>query len=164
MIFINQLINFISQLVIFFKKEQAHEFDYRAKQAGQLASKLRFLAAPWAGLLTGDVWLENARRANARAEMLAAKLAALGLKPEFPREASAVFLRMPEEMVIRLQGRGWQFYKYVEPDVYRFMCSWSVTEKDIEDFIRDVKSSGGERVLVYAIDHGNNLLLTKKKC
>ncbi len=128
------------ELVIFFQKELAREFEYRAKQAGQLASKMRFLAAPWAGLLDNGVWLENARRANQRAKELAEKLTAtLGLKPVFPREASALFLRLPEQLVRHLQGRGWHFYKFIEPDVYRLMCSWSVTEKDIDDFVQEVK-------------------------
>ena len=131
------------ELVIFFKKELAYEFDYRAKQAGQLASKMRFLAAPWVGLLNNDVWLTNARRANERAKVLAEKLAdAFGLKPVFPREASAVFLRMPQALVSHLRGCGWHFYKFVEPDIYRLMCSWSVTERDIDDFVTDVKNSG----------------------
>ena len=136
------------ELVVFFKKELALEFEYRAKQAGQLASKMRFLAAPWAGLLNNSVWLENARRANERAKALAEKLTAvLGLAPAFPREASAVFLRMPVELVAQLHGRGWHFYKFIEPDVYRLMCSWSVTEEDINDFIKDVKSSAAARSL-----------------
>ena len=131
------------ELVLFFKKELAREFHYRAKQAGQLASKMRFLAAPWAGLLNNGVWLANARRANERAKMLAEKLTdALGIKPVFPCQASAVFLRMPEQLVAQLHGRGWHFYKFIEPDVYRLMCSWSVTEEDIDDFIKDVKNSG----------------------
>jgi len=130
------------ELVMFFKKELAREFDYRAKQAGQLASKMRFLEAPWAGLLNNGAWLENARRANGGAKMLSEKLAhALGIKPVFPCEANAVFLRMSEPLVGQLHGRGWHFYKFIEPDVYRLMCSWSVTEADIDDFIKDVKSS-----------------------
>lgn len=130
------------ELVIFFKKELALEFDYRAKQAGQLASKMRFLAAPWTGLLSNSAWLENARRANQGAKLLAEKLtAALGLEPVFPCEANAVFLRMPERLVSELHGRGWHFYKFVEPDVYRLMCSWSVTEGDIDDVVRDVKNA-----------------------
>ena len=130
------------ELVVFFKKELALEFDYRAKQAGQLASKMRFLAAPWAGLLNDSVWLENARRANERAALLAEKLtAAAGLQPVVPREASAVFLRMPEQLVRRLHVRGWHFYKFIEPDIYRLMCSWSVTEKAIDEFVEDVKKS-----------------------
>src|SRR5438552_65084 len=39
----------------------AGEFDYRAKQAGQLGSKMRFLAAQWLGLLNRDAWLRNAQ-------------------------------------------------------------------------------------------------------
>ena len=133
------------ELVVFFKKELALEFDYRAKQAGQLASKMRFLAAPWAGLLNDNVWLQNARRANERAQLLAEKLTALGLRLAFPCEASAVFLHLSEQLVAQLHGRGWHFYKFIEPDVYRLMCSWSVTEKDIEDFIGDVKSALSEK-------------------
>jgi len=129
------------ELVIFFQKELAREFEYRAKQAGQLASKMRFLAAPWAGLLENDVWLENARRANDRAKSLAEKLSVvLGTEPALPCEASAVFWRMPEDLVAQLHGRGWHFYKFIEPDVYRLMCSWSVSNKDIDDFVSDVKA------------------------
>jgi len=134
------------ELVVFFKKELALEFDYRAKQAGHLASKMRFLAAPWAGLLENDVWLQNARRANKHANLLAEKLtAALGVAPAFPCEASAVFLRMPEQLVAELHARGWHFYKFIEPDVYRLMCSWSVTEEDIDDLINDVKGSAAAK-------------------
>ena len=52
------------ELVIFFKKELSSEFDYRLKQAGQLGSKMRFLAAPWFALLTDNLWLRNAQHAN----------------------------------------------------------------------------------------------------
>lgn len=130
------------ELVIFFNKELAHEFDYRAKQGGQLASKMRFLAAPWAGLLNDDNWIANARHANKCARSLAEKLtAALGIEPFFPCEASAVFLRLSEQLVTQLQGRGWRFYKFIEPDVYRFMCSWATNEKQIDDFVADVTKS-----------------------
>ncbi len=132
------------ELVVFFEKELALEFDYRAKQAGQLASKMRFLAAPWVGLLKDDVWVRNARRANEHAQMLAEKLTGLGLRLAFPCEASAVFLHLPEPLVAELHRRGWHFYKFIEPDVYRLMCSWSVTEKNIDDFIGDVKSALGQ--------------------
>ena len=39
-----------------------------------LGSKMRFLAAPWLGLLAGDVWLRNARHANRGAHQLAQNL------------------------------------------------------------------------------------------
>src|SRR5438094_1319928 len=62
------------ELVIFFKRDISYAFDYRVKQAGQLGSKMRFLAAPWLGLLTDDVWLRNAQYANDRARQLASRL------------------------------------------------------------------------------------------
>lgn len=124
------------ELVVFFNKELAREFDYRVKQGGQLASKMRFLAAPWAALLKDDVWLRNARHAN----IAACKLAEL-LKGEakidivFPAEANAVFVRMREDMVRALRARGWHFYKFMEPDIYRLMCSWSTTDDEIAELV-----------------------------
>ncbi|PYI92442.1 MAG: threonine aldolase [Verrucomicrobia bacterium] len=130
------------ELVVFFKKELAYEFDYRAKQGGQLASKMRFLAAPWVGLLTDDGWIDNARHSNRCAQLLAQKIAAvLGTEPVFPCEANAVFLRLPEQLVGRLQEGGWRFYKFIEPDVYRLMCAWSTTEQQIDEFVADLAKS-----------------------
>jgi threonine aldolase len=132
------------ELVVFFKRELALEFDYRVKQAGQLASKMRFLAAPWSGLLNDNVWLENARHANKRARTLAEELTAvLGRGPVFPCESSAVFFDLADALVNRLQERGWRFYKFIEPDIYRLMCSWSVTQQYIDEFVNDVKRCSG---------------------
>jgi threonine aldolase len=127
------------ELVIFFNKEVSREFDYRVKQAGQLGSKMRFLAAPWLALLTGDVWLQNARHANRAAHQLAQNLQReANVEIVFPVEANAVFARMDDQLAQSLQARGWRFYKFTEPDVYRLMCSWATTESDIGDFVRDV--------------------------
>lgn len=128
----------VGELVVFFDRELAREFDYRAKQAAQLASKMRFIAAPWAGLLTDDVWLKNARHGNAAAARLEKELA---VEPAFPRQASALFLHLTEEKVRQLHARGWHFYKFIEPDVYRLMCSWSVTDQDIADFAADFRQT-----------------------
>jgi threonine aldolase len=127
------------ELVIFFNKAISREFDYRVKQAGQLGSKMRFLAAPWLGLVTNDVWLRNAQHANRTAGHLAQRLRnEAKIDIVFPVDANAVFTRMNEQLVRDLHARGWHFYKFVEPDVYRLMCSWSTTEAAISDFITDV--------------------------
>ena len=127
------------ELVIFFNKDVSKEFDYRVKQAGQLGSKMRFVAAPWLGILKDDVWLENARHANRAARQLAQKLQReANVEVVFPVEANAVFARLNQQLVRGLQARGWHFYKFIEPNVYRLMCSWATTERDISDFIRDV--------------------------
>lgn len=130
------------ELVVFFKRELAREFDYRAKQAGQLASKMRFLAAPWAGLLSGDAWIENARHSNRCARLLAQELSeVLGTEPVFPCEASAVFVRMSQKLASDLRERGWRFYNFLEADIYRLMCAWSTTEAQIDEFVAGVRNS-----------------------
>ena len=126
------------ELVIFFKKELSIEFDYRLKQAVQLGSKMRFLAAPWLALLTDDVWLGNAQHANRMARQLANRLQTEAkIDIVFPVEANAVFVRMNDQLMRDLHMRGWHFYKFIEPDVYRLMCSWSVTDQIISEFIAD---------------------------
>jgi threonine aldolase len=127
------------ELLIFFDKRISREFDYRAKQAGQLGSKMRFLAAPWLGLLTGDAWLSNAQHANRAARRLASRLRKeAGIERVFPVEANAVFVSMDEQLASGLHARGWRFYKFIEPDVYRLMCSWSTTEEEISSLLADV--------------------------
>ncbi|WP_339472329.1 threonine aldolase family protein, partial [Pseudomonas sp. EL_65y_Pfl1_R83] len=51
----------VGEAVLFFDPALAQDFDYRCKQAGQLASKMRFLSAPWVGLLESGAWLTNAQ-------------------------------------------------------------------------------------------------------
>jgi threonine aldolase len=132
------------ELVVFFKRDLAREFAYRVKQAGQLGSKMRFVAAPWLGLLTDGVWLNNAKHSNNLAQMLAERLRAEAeIDIVFRVEANAVFLRMNEDLVRDLHRRGWYFYKFIEPDVYRLMCSWSTTDRDVADFVAEVVALKG---------------------
>jgi threonine aldolase len=127
------------ELVIFFNKEVSREFDYRVKQAGQLGSKMRFLAASWMGLLMGDVWLRNAQHANRAARQLARRLQSVPkIEVVFPVEANAVFVRLDDQVARGIQAGGWRFYKFIEPDVYRLMCSWSTSDEEISNLIADV--------------------------
>lgn len=124
------------ELAVFFRSKLAREFEYRVKQGGQLASKTRFLAAQWSGILSNEVWLSNARHANKMAQLLEERLRAAGhSRFAFPREANALFLYLPGEIVERLRKGGWQFYKFLEPDTYRLMCSWATTAEQIEELI-----------------------------
>ncbi len=127
------------ELVIFFDKKISREFDYRAKQAGHLGSKMRFLAAQWLGLLNRDAWLRNAQHANRAARGLATRLRMeAGIESVFPVDANAVFVAMDERLASGLHARGWRFYKFIEPDVYRLMCSWSTTGEQISGLLADI--------------------------
>src|SRR3984957_3314809 len=114
----------VGEAVIFFDPKLAEDFDYRCKQAGQLASKMRFLAAPWVRMLENGSWLRNAAHANACALQLAEKIADVPeLELMFKVEANAVFLKMPEATLLALRERGWQFYTFIGGGA-RFMFAW----------------------------------------
>jgi threonine aldolase len=128
-----------AELVIFFKKELSREFEYRVKQGGQLTSKARFLGAQWLGLLANDVWLRNAKHANAMARNLVGRIRTVAkIDIVLPVEANAVFVRLSEPLVAELNARSWHFYKFIEPDVYRFMCSWATSEAEVDRLIADL--------------------------
>jgi threonine aldolase len=131
------------EAVVFFKNQSASDFMYRMKQSGQLASKMRFLAAQWLGLLTEGKWLEYARHANAMAERLYLQLGLLpAVKLLFPREGNAVFAKIPDPIVARLYELGWRFYTDVGPGGgARLMCSWDTTEEDVDRFTDDLRQA-----------------------
>ena len=130
--------------VVIFDKDLAGEFAYRRKQAGQLASKMRYLAAPWLALLKDDLWLRNARHANAIAERLRVKLSEIPeVRVLFPREANSVFADIPEKAQAALRAKGWLFYVFIGKTGCRLMCSWDLTEQDVEDFVADLHEALG---------------------
>jgi threonine aldolase len=125
--------------VVFFNKELANNFAYRCKQSGQLASKMRFLAAQWIGLLQDGAWLRNAKKANEVAALLEKQLRSVaGVRVLYPRQANAVFVDMPRGVLDGLHERGWHFYTDVGPGGARLMCSWDSTAEDVGAFVRDV--------------------------
>lgn len=131
----------VGEAIVFFKKALADEFAYRCKQAGQLASKMRFLAAPWVGLLESGAWLKNAAQANAAAAHLEAQLARIpGIEFLSRRQVNSVFLKLPPAVAERLRERGWQFYTFIGAGGARFMCSWDTTFDDCDRLAADIAS------------------------
>lgn len=122
----------MGETVVFFDRELAAEFDYRCKQAGQLCSKMRFLAAPWARLLETGAWLRNAAWANARAKELEARIRAIpGAEIVYPVEANAVFVRMTAAQEAALHAAGWHCYSFIGTGGVRLMCSWNTRGEEI---------------------------------
>jgi threonine aldolase len=135
----------VGEAVIFFNKEAAEEFDYRCKQAGQLAAKMRFIAAQWLGVLKTKAWLRYARHANDCAALLEKELRAIPqVEMMFPREANSVFVKLPEAIVQSLHQKGWHFYTFIGLGGARLMCSWDTTQESIRAFINDLKSAIAE--------------------
>jgi threonine aldolase len=131
----------LGEAVVFFDRELARDFDYRCKQGGQLASKMRFLSAPWLGMLQDGAWLRHARQANEMARRLAGGLQNIsGVKISYPVQSNAVFARIPKLAAEKMRERGWQFYTgVVTPEESRLMCSWDTTAGDVDAFVADLK-------------------------
>lgn len=132
----------MGEAVVFFERELANEFDYRCKQAGQLASKMRFLAAPWIGMLRQDAWLTRAAHANRCARELAGKLQGLpGIELMAPCQANSVFVLMPSQVQEALRSCGWQFYSFIGAGGARLMCSWATEPADIDALVSDLQAA-----------------------
>lgn len=130
------------EAVIFFDKRLAEDFEYRCKQAGQLASKMRYLAAPWLGLLETGAWLDNARHANAMARRLADGVADLtDVDLMFEVQANSVFLTMSSATQEALRARHWTFYTFIGEGGVRFVCSWNTTPALIDSLIADIRQA-----------------------
>ncbi|HJV36910.1 low specificity L-threonine aldolase [Geomonas sp.] len=132
----------VGEAVVFFNKELAHEFDYRCKQAGQLASKMRFLTAPWIGMLESGAWLKNAAHANSCARLLESEVKEIpGVKVMFESQANSVFLEMPPAALEALRGLGWHFYTFIGSGGARFMCSWDTRTEDVAALVQDLRQA-----------------------
>lgn len=132
----------VGEAVVFFDKELAAEFDYRCKQAGQLFSKMRFVAAQWIGVLESGAWLRNASQANRAAASLARRVSDLpGVKFMFPPQANSVFLELPPKAIEQLHEKGWHFYNFIGCGGARLMCSWDSTEEDVRAFVDDLRQA-----------------------
>lgn len=133
----------VGEAIVFFDRALAAEFDYRCKQAGQLASKMRFMAAPWVGMLEDGAWLANAHHANARARQLADGLVGIpGLAPAYPVQANAVFIDLTAPQRQALEDRGVRAYAFIG-GATRFMCSWATTDDDVAALLEVLREVAG---------------------
>lgn len=131
----------VGEAILFFDRALSADFDYRCKQAGQLASKMRFLAAPWIGLLESGAWLRNAAHGNACATLVAEQVRAIpGVELMFPVQANAIFLQAPEVVLATLRERGWRFYTFIG-GAARFMFAWDAEPLRVAELIADIHSA-----------------------
>jgi len=130
----------VGEAVIFFNHALAEEFASRCKQSGQLASKMRFLAAPWVGLLETGAWLKYAQHSNEMAARLDARLRAIpGVSLLATRQANSVFIELPENAANALREKGWRYYTFIGSGGARFMCSWDTTPADVDALAHDLE-------------------------
>lgn len=116
-----------AEMLVCFDPVLADEARRRRKRGGHLLSKGRYLAAQIHAMLDGDLWLANARAANAAAARLAA---AAGSRLLHPVEANELFLRMTAAEAATLRARGFGFYDW-EDDVIRLVTHWATPDEHV---------------------------------
>lgn len=134
------------EAVVFFDAALAEDFLYRRMRAGQLISKSRYLGAQMLAYLEGDLWLDNARRANRLARKLADGLTRhKSIRIPNPVQANEVFAIIPREMNDRLLASGARFYDWMPDSLgdaihdgeifVRFVLSFATPEEDVDRFL-----------------------------
>lgn len=114
-----------AEALVLFDPEQADLVKYRRKRAGHLQCKGRYQAAQILAMLEGDLWLENARAANAAAAEIAGRC---GERLMHPVEANELFVRLAEEERYALRAQGFEFYDWGE-DAARFVTAWNTPQE-----------------------------------
>ena len=128
-----------AEALVYFDPALADAARYRRKRAGHLQSKGRFLAAQLLAMLENDMWLINARSANAAAQIIADAAAGRLL---YPVQANEIFLRLTPAEAAALRAQGFDFYDWgvVDDDwsAARLVTSWQHTEADVTPLARAI--------------------------
>lgn len=119
-----------AEAIVFFGDRGAVGARELRKRGGHLLSKGRFVAAQLLAMVEGDLWLANARAANAGAARLAA---AAGDRLMHRVEANEVFLRLSADEAARLRAAGYDFYDW-GTGAARMVVSWHHDAATIDPF------------------------------
>ena len=130
----------LGEAVVWLDPSLASNAKFVRKQATQLSSKQRFIAAQFSALLTDDLWLTLAGHANAMARRLVDAVRDVpGVTLSREPEANAIFVRIPSDTIAELQGRS-PFYVWdAALGEVRWVAAWDVTEADVDAFAADVR-------------------------
>ncbi len=135
-----------AEAVILFDPKLAWEFELRRKRAGHLFSKMRFLAAQFEAMMTDDLWLTLASRANATAAALADGLSKLShAKLIHPVEANLMFVDLPRSVHRDARAKGAAYALLGDlngPDkemlTCRLVCSAQTAGEEVDAFLKAV--------------------------
>ena len=131
------------EAVVCLRPELGSRARFARKQSGQLASKMRFVSAQFDALLTDDLWLRNARHANAMAARLSTAISGLpAIEVLHAPQANSILARLPQAAIAPLQE--WSFFWVWddEHNLVRWMTSFATTEEDVSRFAEGLRAAG----------------------
>jgi threonine aldolase len=130
------------EALVSFQPQLSKNTQFIRKQAMQLASKMRFIAAQFSALLTDDLWLENAAHANRMAQLLAEQIKGIpDLAIVQPVQANAIFASLPRVAIDKLLKKYFFYIWDEEKNQVRWMTSFATTEEDIAKFAAAIRES-----------------------
>ena len=126
-----------AEALIVFNDALWDTLPFRRKRSGHLISKMRFIAAQMQAYLRDDLWLANARHANAMACRLSDGLTGVpGVALVVPTTTNILFVNFPQAMIDGLRKRGFDFYDgRWAPGVARLVTSFRTTPEMVDSFV-----------------------------
>ncbi len=127
-------------------RARTEELAFRRKRAAHLFSKMRFLSAQLEAYLADDLWLRNARHANAMAARLAEGLVEIpSVRLAHPVQANEIFPVLPAAMREGLRRDGFEFYDWPDagPDGVRLICAFDTALADVDAFLASARAHAG---------------------
>lgn len=125
-----------AEALVLFDPGLADVVRLRRKRAGHLQSKGRFMAAQLLAMLDSDLWLDNARAANAASAELAS---AAGGRLLHPVEANEVFLVLSAAERGALREQGFSFYDW-GPNGARLVTAWNSRDDHVTALARAISA------------------------
>lgn len=131
----------MGEAVVFFDKEVAANHEYLRKQAAQLYSKNRFVAAQFIEYLKDNLNLKLAGHSNKMAKYLESRLRKIkGVHITRAVQTNAVFAIIPPKACKELQKKH-HFYTWDEESgEVRWMCSFNTQKEHIDQFVKDIEN------------------------
>lgn len=133
-----------AEAVVFLNPDLVGDFAFLHKRAGQLISKMRFVSAQLLAYVTDDVWLRNARHANAMAQKLSQGLEKTpGVELAYPNQANEVFAHLPATLIEQMNQKGFNVNQ-AELDSTappRFVTAWNTTEEEVDFLLSAIGQS-----------------------
>ena len=131
-----------AEAIIFFKPELVGNLAFLMKRAGHLLSKMRFVSAQLDAYISNDVWLKNAKHANAMGKKLSQGLLKYkNIELAYPTDANEVFVKIPKNIIDQFNSNGYKINDDEwEDKAVRLVAAWNTHPDDVESFLNIIKS------------------------
>ena len=130
-----------AEAIIFFKPELVGNLAFLMKRAGHLLSKMSFVSAQLDAYITNEVWLRNAKHANAMGKKLSQGLDQhKNIELTYPTDANEIFVKIPKDIIDQLNSEGYTINDDEwDGNAVRLVTAWNTEPSDVENFLNYIQ-------------------------